>query len=110
MDKSKQSKRTDDDQSHVPGRPPQASAPASRHPESDRPDTLRPGPGQRESPAERESKQGARQGDESQVASAELDDVDDEDDDDVDDEDDDDEDDDDIDDADTDDEVRAARP
>ena len=105
MDK-KELKRTDDDQSREPGRHPQESEPARRHPESDRPDTLRPGPGQRESPAERESKQGARQGDESQVASAELDDVDEDDDDDDVDEDDDD----DIDDADTDDEVRAARP
>ena len=107
MDKKREAKQRDDDQSREPGRRPQVPEPPSRHPESDRPDTLRPGPGQRESPAERESKQGARQGDESQVASAELDDVDDEDEDDdvVDDDDDDD-----IDDADTDDEVRAARP
>ena len=106
MDQKKESKQRDDDQSREPGRHPQASEPASRDPESDRPDTLRPGPGRRESPAERESKQGARQGDESQVASAELDDeVDEDDDDDVDEEDDDD-----IDDTDTDDEARPTRP
>ena len=72
MDKKRESKQTDDDQSREPGRHPQVPEP---------------------------------QGDESQVASAELDDEDDEDDDDVDDDDDDD-----IDDADTDDEVRPARP
>ena len=105
MDKKKESRRIDDDPAREPGRHPQASEPASRHPESDRPDTLRPGPGQRESPAERESKQGARQGDESQVASPELDDEDDEDDDDVDDDDEDD-----IDDADTDEKARPTRP
>lgn len=105
MDRKRESKQTDDDQSREPGRHPQVPEPEHRHPDSNRPDTLRPGPGQRESPAERESKQGARQGDESQVASAELDDEDDEDDDDEDDDDDDD-----SDDVDTDDEVRAARP
>ena len=103
MDKKKESKQRDDDQPREPGRHAQASEPGSRHPESDRPDTLRPGPGQRESPAGRESKQGARQGDESQVASADLDDEYDEDDDDVDD-------DDDIADTDTDDEARPTRP
>jgi hypothetical protein len=90
MDK-KESKRKGDDQSREPGRPPQAPEPERRYPDSNRPDTLRPGPGERKS---REAKEGPRQSDESRVISAEYDDEDDED----------------IDDADIDDEVRPARP
>ncbi len=78
MDKKKDSKRQDDDQSREPGRhsqaPAQAPEPERRYPDSNRPDTLRPGPGERERKGEGERKEGARQSDESRMVSVEDDD------------------------------------
>ena len=51
MDKHKNAKRKDDDRSQEPGRPSQPPAetpePERRFPDANRPDTLRPGPGER---------------------------------------------------------------
>ncbi len=46
MEKHKQPKRPADDRPDAPGQP--SEEPERRYPDSNRPDTLRPGPGQRE--------------------------------------------------------------
>jgi hypothetical protein len=59
MANQKEPKRKDDDRAREPGRHPQAPEPPRRVPGSNRPDTLRPGPD------ERERKERARHSDES---------------------------------------------
>lgn len=68
MDKQmnkKEAKRKDGDRSREPGRHPQAPEPERRFPDANRPDTLRPGP------AERERKGKARRSEDDEAMPAE---------------------------------------